>query len=58
MGAMLTFKSELGMEFKKEPELNLEKHELQASHVNKTITVPTEGLISELRAVEVSLQLM
>jgi hypothetical protein len=52
---MLVFKSELDMEFKKEPELNLEKHELQASHVN---TVPTEGLISELRAVEVSLQLM
>lgn len=32
--------------------------DLYASHVNKTITVPTEGLISELRAVEVSLQLM
>ncbi|KAH9537957.1 hypothetical protein CY35_16G079600 [Sphagnum magellanicum] len=26
--------------------------DLYASHVNKTITVPTEGLISELRAVE------
>ncbi|CAM6030843.1 unnamed protein product [Sphagnum balticum] len=32
--------------------------DLYASHVNKTITMPTEGLISELRAVEVSLQLM